>query len=71
MKLAREDRGMTLDQAAEALGVSARTLGEIERGNTAKPYKLTIGQLAEFYRIDSSTLEDLPITVEDTSNGTD
>ena len=52
---ARQIRGFTLDQAAAALGISARDLRGIESGS-AHPEPEMIRRMADHYRIDAERL---------------
>ncbi len=55
VRILRKERGMSLRQLAEAAGVSAGLLSQIERGNT-DPSLSTIRKLATVFGADLSTL---------------
>jgi DNA-binding XRE family transcriptional regulator len=43
--------GLTLDELAARSGLSARTLGDIERNRTARPYRSSVERLADALRL--------------------
>jgi len=58
IRLIRETKGLTQEQVAEKIGISASVYGDIERGeNDPKLSKLQ--KIAEFFEISSSELLDL------------
>lgn len=50
----RQSRGLTLEELAEASGVSARAIGDMERGRSLRPRRGTIAALAQGLELDES-----------------
>ena len=59
LRAIRLDRGLTLEQLAEASGVSVRGISDIERGVRERPRRSTIGALCEALQVDSGTRREL------------
>ena len=55
LRAARVDRNMTIEDAAERAGISARRLYRIEAGETIPRYDVVV-KLAEIYGIDPTDL---------------
>ncbi|MEW2166937.1 helix-turn-helix domain-containing protein [Streptomyces sp. NPDC007084] len=50
----RQSRGLTLEDLAEASGVSARAIGDMERGRSLRPRRGTIAALSQGLELDES-----------------
>jgi transcriptional regulator with XRE-family HTH domain len=59
LRAVRLDRGLTLEQLAEASGVSVRGISDIERGVRDRPRRSTIDALCDALRVDPSTRREL------------
>ncbi|MFI5997913.1 helix-turn-helix domain-containing protein [Streptomyces sp. NPDC051362] len=55
----RQSRGLTLEELAEASGVSGRAIGDMERGRSLRPRRGTIAALAQGLGLDESIHADL------------
>jgi transcriptional regulator with XRE-family HTH domain len=59
LRAIRLDRGLTLEQLAEASGVSVRGISDIERGVRDRPRRSTIDALCESRQVDPGTRREL------------
>src|SRR6201992_1822285 len=59
LRAIRLDRGLTLEQLAEASGVSVRGISDIERGVRDRPRRSTIDALCDALRVDAGTRREL------------
>jgi transcriptional regulator with XRE-family HTH domain len=59
LRAIRLDRGLTLEQLAEASGVSVRGISDIERGVRDRPRRSTIDVLCDALRVDPATRREL------------
>lgn len=59
LRAIRLDRGLTLEQLAEASGVSVRGISDIERGVRDRPRRSTIDALCESLQVDPATRREL------------
>jgi transcriptional regulator with XRE-family HTH domain len=59
LRAIRLDRGLTLEQLAEASGVSVRGISDIERGVRDRPRRSTIDALCDALQVDPATRREL------------
>src|ERR1700760_964448 len=59
LRAIRLDRGLTLEQLAEASGVSVRGISDIERGGRDRPRRSTIDALCDALQLDPGTRREL------------
>jgi len=59
LRAVRLDRGLTLEQLAEASGVSVRGISDIERGVRDRPRRSTIDALCDTLQVDPATRREL------------
>jgi transcriptional regulator with XRE-family HTH domain len=59
LRAIRLDRGLTLEQLAEASGVSVRGISDIERGVRDRPRRSTIDMLCDALQVDPATRREL------------
>jgi transcriptional regulator with XRE-family HTH domain len=59
LRAVRLDRGLTLEQLAEASGVSVRGISDIERGVRDRPRRSTIDALSDALQVDPATRREL------------
>src|SRR6201996_3101461 len=59
LRAIRLDRGLTLEQLAEASGVSVRGISDVERGVSDRPRRSTIDALCDALQVDASTRTEL------------
>jgi transcriptional regulator with XRE-family HTH domain len=59
LRAIRLDRGLTLEQLAEASGVSVRGISDIERGVRDRPRRSTIDALCDALQVDAGTRREL------------
>jgi transcriptional regulator with XRE-family HTH domain len=59
LRAVRLDRGLTLEQLAEASGVSVRGISDIERGVRDRPRRSTIDALCDALQVDPATRREL------------
>jgi transcriptional regulator with XRE-family HTH domain len=59
LRAIRLDRGLTLEQLAEASGVSVRGISDIERGIRDRPRRSTIDALCDALQVDAGTRREL------------
>ena len=59
LRAVRLDRGLTLEQLAEASGVSVRGISDIERGVRDRPRRSTIDALCDALQMDPATRREL------------
>jgi transcriptional regulator with XRE-family HTH domain/tetratricopeptide (TPR) repeat protein len=52
LRMARHSAGLTLEELAEASGVSARALSDMERGRALGPQRRTVGLIADALKLD-------------------
>ncbi|MEU9206334.1 helix-turn-helix domain-containing protein [Streptomyces sp. NPDC048332] len=55
----RLDRGLTMEELAEASGVSMRAIGDMERGRSARPRRGTVTALAQGMRLEGTAYDGL------------
>jgi transcriptional regulator with XRE-family HTH domain len=55
----RQHRGLTLEELAEASGVSGRAIGDMERGRSLRPRRGTIAALSQGLELDSRIQSEL------------
>lgn len=55
----RHDRGLTMEELAEASGVSGRAIGDMERGRSLRPHRGTVTALAQGLRLDEAAHDEL------------
>lgn len=55
----RQSRGLTMEELAEASGVSARAIGDMERGRSLRPHRGTVTALAQGLRLDEAAHDGL------------
>ncbi|MFD6415180.1 helix-turn-helix domain-containing protein [Streptomyces sp. NPDC060194] len=55
----RLDHGFTMEQLAEASGVSVRAIGDMERGRSARPRRGTVTALAQGMRLEGAAYDGL------------
>ncbi|MEU2268332.1 helix-turn-helix transcriptional regulator [Streptomyces olindensis] len=51
----RQSRRLTIEELAEASGVSGRAIGDMERGRSRRPHRGTITALAQGLELDEAT----------------
>nr|WTB34734.1 helix-turn-helix domain-containing protein [Streptomyces sp. NBC_00830] len=55
----RQSRGLTMEELAEASGVSGRAIGDMERGRSLRPHRGTVTALAQGLRLDEAAHDGL------------
>nr|WTB34699.1 tetratricopeptide repeat protein [Streptomyces sp. NBC_00830] len=55
----RQGRGLTLEELAEASGVSGRAIGDMERGRSLRPHRGTVTALAQGLQLDEAAHAEL------------
>ena len=55
----RQSRGLTMEELAEASGVSGRAIGDMERGRSLRPHRGTVAALAQGLRLDEAAHDGL------------
>jgi transcriptional regulator with XRE-family HTH domain len=55
----RHSRGLTMEELAEASGVSGRAIGDMERGRSLRPHRGTVTALAQGLRLDDAAHDEL------------
>ncbi|WP_078901161.1 XRE family transcriptional regulator [Actinacidiphila yeochonensis] len=55
----RHSRGLTMEELAEASGVSGRAIGDMERGRSLRPQRGTVTALAQALRLDPAAHDEL------------
>ncbi|MDH6117912.1 transcriptional regulator with XRE-family HTH domain/tetratricopeptide (TPR) repeat protein [Kitasatospora sp. GAS204A] len=55
----RQDRGLTIEELAEASGVSGRAIGDMERGRSLRPRRGTVTALVQGLRLDEAAHAEL------------
>ncbi|WP_203947426.1 XRE family transcriptional regulator [Planotetraspora thailandica] len=55
----RQARGLTLEELAEASGVSGRAIGDMERGRSLRPHRGTVAALAQGLQLDEGMRAEL------------
>lgn len=55
LRLLRQRNGLTLEQAAERSGLSPRTIGALERGESSAPLLRTLRAISDAYSVDETT----------------
>ncbi|AWS42538.1 transcriptional regulator [Streptosporangium sp. 'caverna'] len=55
----RQARGLTIEELAEASGVSGRAIGDMERGRSLRPHRGTVTALAQGLRLDETARAEL------------
>jgi len=59
LRLARHAAGLTLEELAEASGVSVRALSDMERGRALGPQRRTVACIADALKLDAARRDDL------------
>jgi transcriptional regulator with XRE-family HTH domain len=54
LRAARHAAGLTLEELAEASGVSVRALSDMERGRALGPQRRTVGSVADALKLDGA-----------------